>query len=61
MLEVEKAFLQPGNPGPKVKVLIPSYVSHKIRRCENCKTVLAGPDELFRIINGEVVRYKMKE
>jgi hypothetical protein len=60
-LEVEKTFLQPDSPEPKVKVLIPSYISHKIQRCENCQTVIANPDELFRIINGGALRYKMKD
>jgi hypothetical protein len=60
-LKVEKAFYNPDNPEPKVKVLIPSYISHKIQKCENCGTVLAEPNELFRIIGGEAVRYRMKD
>jgi phage FluMu protein Com len=60
-LEVEKAFLNPNNPEPKVTVLIPSYIPHKVQKCTNCGTVLAEPDELFRIVNGEAVRYRMKD
>jgi hypothetical protein len=54
-LEVEKAFFNPGDAEPKVKVFIPSCISHKIQNCENCGTILAYSDELFRIVNGEAV------
>jgi hypothetical protein len=59
-LGVEKAFFNPDSTEPKVKVFIPSYISRVVQKCENCGTVLASSDELFRIIDGEAVRYRIK-
>jgi hypothetical protein len=59
-VEVEKAFLNPDNPEPKVEVFIPSYLSTKTQKCKKCSTVLCEPNELFRIINDEAIRYRMR-
>ena len=34
--EVEKVFLNPGSPEPKVRILIPSYLPLKTEECEKC-------------------------
>ncbi len=60
-IEVRNAMLEPDSAEPKVKVFLPSYIVEEPQACENCKIVLAEPNELFRIINGEAVRYEMKD
>jgi len=60
-LEVKKAFWNPDNSEPKVQVFIPSYLSKKTQKCGGCGAILAGSDKLFRIVNGEAERYRMKD
>lgn len=59
-ITVNKVFLNPDDPEPKVKVFLQSYLSEQTQKCVDCKTVLCEPDELFRIVDGEAVRYRMK-
>jgi phage FluMu protein Com len=59
-IEVQEAALQAESPEPNVKVFLSSYIVEETQKCEKCRAVLAEPNELFRVINGEVVRYRMK-
>jgi hypothetical protein len=52
-IEVNKLFIEQANPEPKVKVLIPMYEPLKVERCKKCKSVIAEPKELIRIVEGE--------
>jgi len=57
---LEEALFNIDSPEPKVQVFLPSFLSKQTQKCGKCETVLCEPDELFRIINGEAVRYKIK-
>jgi hypothetical protein len=48
-IEVEKVFLEPESPEPKVKVFVPMYLPLRVETCKKCKTVIAEPKELIRI------------
>ena len=49
--EVNKLFIEQPSSEPKVKVLIPMYESLKVEMCKKCKTVIAEPKELIRIVS----------
>ena len=59
-IEVEKVLLNPDSPELKIEAFITSYLSERTQKCGSCETVLCEPDELFRIINGEAVRFRIK-
>ena len=46
---VDKIFIEPDSPEPKVKVLIPMYNPLQVSKCEKCGKVMAEPMELIRI------------
>ena len=46
---VNKIFVEPDSPEPKVKVLIPVYKPLQVSKCEKCGKVIAEPEELIRI------------
>ena len=49
-IDVEKVFLNPDSPEPKVKVFIPSYLPLKTEKCSKCGHVIAQEKELIRIV-----------
>jgi RNase P subunit RPR2 len=49
-IEVEKVFLEPESHEPKVKVFVPMYSPLKVETCKKCKSVIAEPKELIRIV-----------
>ena len=51
-IEVEKVMLNPDSPEPKVQVFLPSYLPLKTEFCEKCKSVIAEPKEVIRIVKG---------
>jgi hypothetical protein len=48
--DVSKLFVEQYSTEPKVKVLIPYYEPLRVEKCKRCKTVLAKPKELIRIV-----------
>jgi hypothetical protein len=40
---VDKIFVEPDTPEPKVKVLIPMYKPLQVSKCEKCEKVIAEP------------------
>ena len=46
---VNKIFVKPDTPEPKVKVLIPMYEPLEVTKCDKCGNVIAEPKELIRI------------
>jgi hypothetical protein len=50
---VNKIFIEPDNPEPKVRVLIPMYEPLQLSKCEKCGKVIAEPKELIRILQGK--------
>jgi len=51
-IEVNKHFVEEPCSEPKVKVLIPYYEPLKVETCKKCKTVIAEPKTLIRIVHG---------
>jgi hypothetical protein len=49
-IEVNKFFIEQPSSEPKVKVLIPMYEPLKVEVCKKCKTLIAEPKELIRIV-----------
>lgn len=49
-IEVEKVLLEPESQEPKVKVFVPMYLPLRVETCEQCKSVIAEPKELIRIV-----------
>jgi len=47
---VNKLFIEQYSSEPKVKVLIPFYEPLKVETCQKCKSVIAEPKELIRIL-----------
>ena len=47
---VEKVFLNPDSPEPKVQVFLPSYLPPKTEKCSKCNHVIAEEKELIRIV-----------
>jgi len=50
---VNKLFIEQPSPEPKVKVMIPMYEPLEVEICKKCKSVIAEPKELIRIVKGE--------
>jgi len=46
---VDKVFVEPDSPEPKVRVLIPMYAPLHVTKCKNCGKVIAELNELIRI------------
>ena len=46
---VNKIFIEPDSPEPKVKVLIPMYEPLEVSKCKKCGKVIAEPKELVRM------------
>jgi RNase P subunit RPR2 len=53
-IDVNKLFIEQSSSEPKVKVLIPMYEPLKTEACKKCKTVIAEPKELIRIVQNEL-------
>ena len=51
-IEVEKIMLNPDSHEPKVQVFLPSYLPLKVEVCSKCKSVIAEPKEVIRIVKG---------
>lgn len=49
-IEVEKAFAEQATLEVKVKAFIPMYLPFKTETCKKCKSVIAEPTELIRIV-----------
>ena len=49
---VSKVLVEQDSPEPKVKVFIPMYEPLKTETCQKCKSVIAEPKELIRIMKG---------
>jgi len=49
-VEVKKLFIEQEPSEPKVKAFIPMFKPLKVETCKKCKSVIAGPQELIRII-----------
>jgi hypothetical protein len=49
-IEVNKLFIEQETSEPKVKAYMPMYEPLKVETCKKCKSVLANPKELIRII-----------
>ena len=49
-IEVNKLFIEQPYSEPKVKVFIPHYQPLKTETCKKCKTIIAEPEELIRIV-----------
>jgi len=54
--EVNKLFIEQSSSKPKVKVLVPMYEPLKIETCKKCKTVIAEPKELIKIMKEELAK-----
>jgi predicted nucleic-acid-binding Zn-ribbon protein len=52
-IEVNKLFVEQETGEPKVKVFIPNYNPLKTGTCKKCKTIIAKPDELIRILKAK--------
>ena len=50
LLEENKLFIEKETSEPKVKVFIPMYEVLKVETCKKCKSIIAEPKELIRII-----------
>ena len=46
-ISVNKIFVEPDSPEPKVKVLIPMYEPLEVSKCKKYGNVIAGPDYAF--------------
>lgn len=49
-IEVNKVLIEQPTSEPKVKAYIPIYEPLKIEKCKKCKSVIAEPKELIRIM-----------
>jgi RNase P subunit RPR2 len=49
-IEVNKVFVEQKSPEEKVAVFIPMYHPVKTEPCQKCKTTIAEPQTLIRII-----------
>jgi hypothetical protein len=49
-IEVAKLFIEQPSSEPKVKALIPMYEPLKTETCKKCKSVIAEPKELIKIV-----------
>jgi len=49
---VEKILVEQPSPEAKVKVFIPMYMPLKVETCKKCKTIIAQPRELIKIVEG---------
>lgn len=50
-IEVNKIFIEQPNPvEPQVKALIPMYEPLKTEICKKCKSIIAEPRELIRMV-----------
>jgi hypothetical protein len=49
-IEVNKLFIEQEISEPKVKAIIPYYEPLKVEICKKCKSVIAEPKELIRIV-----------
>jgi len=47
---VNKVFIEPDSPEPKVRVMIPMYEPLQTSKCEKCGKVIAETKELIRIV-----------
>jgi RNase P subunit RPR2 len=52
-IEVDKIFIEQPPPEPQVKALIPMYDPLETETCKKCKTLIAEPKELIRIMKSE--------
>jgi RNase P subunit RPR2 len=50
-IEANKLFIEQKTTEPKVKAFIPIYKPLKTETCKKCKSVIAEPTELIRIMN----------
>jgi hypothetical protein len=48
--EVEKILFNPDSPELKVKIFLPSYLPLRTETCSECKSIIAEPTELIRIM-----------
>ena len=46
---VNKIFVEPDSPEPKVKVMIPMYEPLEVSKCKKCSKIIAETKELIRI------------
>jgi RNase P subunit RPR2 len=49
-IEANKLFIEKETSEPKVKAYIPMYKPLKTETCKKCKSVIAEPKELIRIV-----------
>jgi len=49
-IEVNKYFIEQPSPEPKVMVLIPMYERLRTETCRKCRTLIAEPKELIRMV-----------
>jgi len=49
-IEVDKLFIEQETSEPKVKAIVPMYEPLKIEKCKKCKSVIAEPKELIRLV-----------
>jgi len=49
-IEVNKLFIEQETSEPKVKAFVPMYEPLKTETCKKCKSVMAEPQELIRIV-----------
>jgi RNase P subunit RPR2 len=49
-IEANKLFIEQETSEPKVKAYIPMYEVLKVETCKKCKSVIAEPKELIRMI-----------
>jgi len=52
-IEVNKLFIEQETSESKVKAILLYYEPLKVEKCKNCKTIIAEPKELIRIIKSE--------
>jgi hypothetical protein len=52
-IEVTKLFIEQETSEPEVKAIIPYYEPLKVEVCKKCKSVIAEPKELIRIVKSE--------
>jgi hypothetical protein len=49
-VSLNKIFIKPDSPQPKVGILIPMYEPLKVVKCKKCGKLIAEPKELIRIV-----------
>jgi len=49
-IEVKKLFIEQPSLEPKVKAIIPMCEPLKVETCKKCKSIIAEPKELIRIV-----------